>query len=233
MISTGLGWGNRCKVLMDWSRATSAWVLVMLCLAMPTRSQVRYNLTEIAPPERYVTDYAKAINDLGQVTGYFSNMSDGYFFVCANGIQYAAFLYARGTLTNLGEVPQVGGGCPQDINNRGEIAGVAGVLLESAFVYRDGILHNLRAYSASGGCAVINSKGQIAGIELVLTDVIRDGELVDYLASDRAYTQTAVSSGSLFRGWAVKSEAKTTGATSWARLAGRMLLCSGAEPWSI
>lgn len=100
-----------------------------------------------------------AINDLGQVVGYSS----------PNGSEPSrAFLWDNGTMVDLGALGE-GGAKAYDINNAGEIIGVA----PTPVLWKDGVIYDLKPLIPSEfnflSAEAINESGQIAGDSYIFT----------------------------------------------------------------
>ena len=105
---------------------------------------------------------ALAINDAGQVTGFATVGNTGSF----------AFLYTNGKMQNLGALPGMITSQGHGINNVGQVVGFSEGLPNSvgqnppehAFLYSDGVMHDLsNVFGQTSIATAINDKGQIVG----------------------------------------------------------------------
>jgi len=129
-------------------------VLALTVLAGPfarTHAQSAQNaLIDLGPGTR-----AHGINATGQVTGCVS--------IAAGGTH--AFLYAAGTLTDLGTLGGAGS-CGLAINTSGEITGYADTATDThAFLYTNGVMADLSAVSGmpTANGRAINTAGDVVG----------------------------------------------------------------------
>jgi probable HAF family extracellular repeat protein len=99
---------------------------------------------------------AVAINDGGQITGFYSDGTTG------------SFRWSQGRILDLGTLPGAAFVQSTGINNRGDIVGAAG---PDAFLWRRGTMSALpRLAGGATGAHDINDRGQIAGLSATNPD---------------------------------------------------------------
>jgi probable HAF family extracellular repeat protein len=100
---------------------------------------------------------ANAINDNGQVAGWF----------CGNAGRHA-FLYSDGVIQDLGTLGGMKWGLESEataISNNGNVAGCSGTAsgVMHAFLYSDGVMQDLGTPGYSSGASGVNNMGQVVG----------------------------------------------------------------------
>jgi probable HAF family extracellular repeat protein len=137
------------------------------------------------------------LNDRGQVVG------SGGPITFSSSPSYHPYLYSDGRLVDLGLLPGMLRGGANAINNAGQVVGYmegdrlggGNTHFSTAFLYSDGILHDLGGLHGSDSQALdINASGQIVGISGLRGFLYRDGamyDLNDLIPPDSGWTLDA------------------------------------------
>jgi len=137
-------------------RSTEALLLVLLLLAlMPAASASMIDLGTLG-----LHSHALAINDAGQVVGFFETR-----LPTGEAGPYHAFLWEQGMMMDIGSLSG-GNTIAYAINHRGQIVGSSYVGGAShAFLWERGVMIDLGTLGSDFSLAqAINDKGQVAGI---------------------------------------------------------------------
>jgi len=138
--------------------------------------------------------FADAVNDRGQVAGWFTNtipdpFSMGCYIVCPYTTQLRGFLWQHGVMRDLGTL---GGpdALPLAINERGQIIGISytssipnpdsGIPTIDPFLWQNGAMVDIGTLGGTFGNAnFINSRGQVVGNSNLAGDQTNHGYLWD------------------------------------------------------
>ena len=97
----------------------------------------------------YIFSFATAINNRGQVVLYNGSWEGT-----------RAYLWYKGTLTDLGTLSGTDDVMPIDINDRGQVLGWSGGV---SFLWQEGEFLDLSTQGINGTAYSINDQGQVAG----------------------------------------------------------------------
>ncbi len=154
-----------------------------------------------------IESYAWAINNAGQVVGWASTSSG----------ERHAFLYSKGTMTDLGVLPGGTESFAQGINNAGQVVGYAYTSSgeEHAFLYSDGTMTDLGTLGGNDSLAEsINNAGQVVGVSATPSVeehafLYSDGTMTDLgtlLEENQSYTQSYA--------WAINNAGQVVGSAA-------------------
>ena len=120
-----------------------------------------YSLTDLGGFDAAGENYTRVggINNAGAITGQVLVYTE------FNAFERDAFIYRRGTMYDIGELPQLEFAEGYSINSRGQVAGAGwGGPCSRAFLYTDGAMLDLG--TLGGDCALasgINARGAVTG----------------------------------------------------------------------
>src|SRR5262249_16429787 len=132
-----------------------------LASAQTARAQapLTYALTDLGTIEGGTFSAVGSLNGAGTVTGQVEVITPEF------SLEFHAFIYSRGTMVDIGRLPDEEIAAGVSINSRGQIAGYgAGGPCSRAFLYTNGAMLDLGTFG--GVCAAafgINDRGDVTG----------------------------------------------------------------------
>jgi probable HAF family extracellular repeat protein len=183
---------------MKTTHFTSALLAGLVVFAAQNApSAVKYTVTDLGALGT-TSSYAFGMSSNGLVTGNYGNGSN------------KAFLYANGTMSDLGTVAGGTTSYGYGVNNSGQVVGYASVAgSDRAFLYTNGTMTNLGANGGTSSQARgINDAGQVAGF------LVTGGKYRAFLYQNGMMTEIAPLTGNQCQALAINNSGVIAGWTS-------------------